>query len=70
MARQTVIDAVTARLKANFTLCAVLDQDEAAQPPADGATFLTLQFPVAIEQQISIGAPGNNVWREAARSAW
>lgn len=65
MARQSVVDAVTARLKANFTLCTVLDQDQAVQPPADGSTFITLQFPVANEQQITIGAPGNNVWREA-----
>jgi hypothetical protein len=65
MARQAVVDAVTTYLKANFTLCTILDQDQAAQPPADGSTFLTLQFPVANEQQITIGAPGNNVWREA-----
>ena len=65
MARQSVIDTVTARLKNNFTACPVLDQDQATQPPADGSTFLTLQFPVATEQQISIGAPGNNVWRES-----
>lgn len=65
MARQSVIDAVTARLKANFTLCPILDQDTASQPPADGSPFMTLQFPVANEEQITIGAPGNNVWRES-----
>jgi hypothetical protein len=65
MARQTVIDAVTARLKANFSACAILEQDTTAQGPADGSTYLVLQFPVAYEEQITIGAPGHNVWRES-----
>jgi hypothetical protein len=65
MARQAVIDTVMARLKANFTVCQIPDQDTASQAPADGSTFLTLQFPVASEQQITVGTPGNNVWREA-----
>jgi hypothetical protein len=65
MARQAVIDAVTARLKANFSACPVLDQDTTPAAPADGSSFLTLQFPVAYEEQITIGAPGHNVWRES-----
>jgi uncharacterized protein DUF4128 len=65
VARQEVIDAVTARLKAGFSACPVLDQDTTPQGPADGSTYLVLQFPVAREDQITIGAPGNNVWRES-----
>jgi hypothetical protein len=64
MARQDVIDAVTVRLKANFSACPILDQDTTTKPPADGSAFLTLQFPVAHEEQITVGAPGHNVWRE------
>jgi hypothetical protein len=47
MARQDVIDAVTARLKAKFSACPILDQDTTTEPPKDGSTFLTLQFPMA-----------------------
>lgn len=64
MARQSVIDAVKARLAANFSACSVLDQDTAGSAPADGSVYLVLQFPVANERQITIGAPGHNVWRE------
>ena len=64
MARQAVIDAVKARLAANFSACSIVDDDVVAQGAADGSTYLVLQFPVANERQISIGSPGNNVWRE------
>lgn len=64
MARQSVIDAVTARLVANFSGCPVLDAGLDTQGVADGSTFLALQFPVANERQVSIGAPGANVFRE------
>ncbi|GIQ73190.1 hypothetical protein [Bradyrhizobium sp. RD5-C2] len=64
MARQAVIDAVKARLGDVFNGCPVLDQDAAAQGLADGSMYLVLQFPVANERQITIGAPGANVWRE------
>jgi hypothetical protein len=64
MARQSVIDAVKARLAANFSACPVVDQDTTAQGPGDGSIYLVVQFPVANERQITIGAPGNNLWRE------
>lgn len=64
MARQSVIDTVKARLAANFSACPILDDDVEAVGLADGSTYLVLQFPVANERQISIGSPGNNLWRE------
>ena len=64
MASKTVIDAVKARLAADWTLCEVIVDNVTAQGPADGSTYLALQFPVANEQQITIGAPGHNVFRE------
>lgn len=64
MARQTVIDAVKARLAALFNGCPVLDQDTTPHGSADGSLYMVLQFPVANERQITIGAPGNNLWRE------
>ena len=37
---------------------------ESGQVPSDGSAFLELQFPLGTEQQMSIGAPGQNIWRE------
>lgn len=65
MAGKAVIDAVTARLKANWTLCAVVEDDTTGQGTGDGSPYVTLEFPVAVENQITIGAPGNNVFRES-----
>ena len=65
MAGKVVVDAVTARLKANWTLCAIVDDDTTGQGTGDGSPYVTLEFPVAIENQITIGAPGNNVFRES-----
>lgn len=65
MAGKVVVDAVTARLKANWTLCTVVDDDTTGQGPADGSAYVTLEFPVSVENQITIGAPGNNVFRES-----
>jgi hypothetical protein len=65
MAGKAVIDAVTARLKANWTLCAIVEDDTTGQGTGDGSPYVTLEFPVAIETQITIGAPGNNVFRES-----
>jgi hypothetical protein len=64
MARKAVIDAVEARLAANWTLCPVIGVNTTAQTPADGSAFLTVQYPVANEEQASIGAPGSNIFRE------
>jgi hypothetical protein len=65
MAGKVVVDAATARLKANWTLSAIVDDDTTGQGPADGAPYVTLEFPVANEEQITIGAPGANVFRES-----
>lgn len=65
MAGKAVIDAVTARLKANWTLCPIVEDDTSGQGTGDGSPYVTLEYPVAIENQITIGAPGNNVFRES-----
>src|SRR5882724_3522168 len=65
MASKAVVDAVTARLKANWTLSAIVDDDTSGQGTGDGSPYVTLEFPVAVENQITIGAPGANVFRES-----
>jgi hypothetical protein len=64
MAGSSVVAAVSARLKENWTLCAIIDDDASGQGTGDGSPYVTLEYPVANENQITIGAPGNNVFRE------
>lgn len=64
MASAAVEAAVKARLEANFSHCPRLYPNENTQPPADAAPFLLVQYPVANDEQISVGAPGANVYRE------
>lgn len=64
MASQTVRDAVLARLQANWTATAIVEDDTVSQGPADGSAYVTVDYPVAREEQITIGAPGSNVFRE------
>lgn len=64
MAGKAVEDAVNARLAANWTATAIVADDTVDGGPPDGSPYVTVQYPVAQENQITIGAPGNNVFRE------
>lgn len=64
MASKAVIDAVSARLAANWTLTPIFLSNTGGGVPADNSAFLSLTFPVANEVMKSTGDPGNNVWRE------
>jgi hypothetical protein len=58
------MDAVEARLKAFWSTCPVVADDTTGQGPDDGGPYLTLEYPVAREDQITVGSPGANVFRE------
>lgn len=67
MASKVVMDAVEARLAtawAAIVSTSVVGINIGGVPPADGSPFLTIEYPVANEEQISIGSPGSNVFRE------
>lgn len=69
MASAAVMAAVRARIEALWSRTPVrfpneLDAVAGAQAPADGSAFLIVQYPVAVEDQITLGAPGSNVFRE------
>lgn len=63
MASLAVMTAVETRLAA-WTHAPVITPNTKARPPADGGPFLTVTYPVADEAQISVGAPGSNLYRE------
>ncbi len=64
MPGKAVVDAVEARLAAGWNACPVFGLNQQAEPPADGSPFLRVDYPLANSEQISIGAPGENVFRE------
>ena len=65
MARLAVVTAVNAWLAANWTATPIVKMnDSESKPPALGAQYIQATYPLANEEQVSIGAPGNNRWRE------
>jgi hypothetical protein len=65
MASKLVMDAVEARLAANWTNTPIDLPNLTGAVPAAGTPFLALEYPVANEEQISVGSPGANVFRES-----
>jgi Bacteriophage related domain of unknown function len=66
MASDAVMTAVEARISAAWTHTPVVTPNGATgMVPSDNTAFLAVSYPVANDEQISIGAPGNNVFREA-----
>lgn len=71
MADVAVVAAVSARLsaakvlRADGTPAPILDPNKDTQPPADGQSYITLQFPVGTEDMITAGGSvGNRLVRE------
>lgn len=64
MASAAVTAAFLARLSANWTACPVVPINGAADAPKDGSAFMVVEFPVANEDQISLGSVGANTFRE------
>lgn len=64
MASAVPAAAIEARLRANWTTTAIYVADEFVQPPEPPAAFVVLEFPGGAAEQITVGAPGNNVFRE------
>jgi hypothetical protein len=61
----TLVAAVMARLNASWTVTAIIEDDTTGQGTPDGSPYVTVEYPVAREDQITIGAPGSNVFRES-----
>lgn len=64
MPLKMVVDAVEARLAAEWTRCPVFGINLQGDTPEDGSPFVQVSYPVATGSQISIGSPGSNVYRE------
>lgn len=64
MPSSSVATAVDSYLSANFSTCPVFTLNDGSEAPADGSNFVQVQYPLGIEDQRSIGAPGANCFRE------
>ena len=67
MAHLHVMDAVETRLDLGFSdidACPRHEQNIGGATPGDSTPFLVIEYPVSRSQQMSVGAPGQNVWRE------
>jgi len=64
MAHLSVINAVTERVAANFTHCPVFGENSNEDTPADGSSFLQIQFPFSNTEWIEVEGPDGSVFRE------
>lgn len=65
MPSQAVSDAVDSYLSANFSTRPVYSLNTGnMDAPPDGGSFVQVQYPLALEDQKSVGDPGNNWFRE------
>lgn len=63
MASVAAIAAVEARI-ATYWAGTYVGFNTTGETPSDGSAFLTIQFPLANAEQISIGTPGAQLFRE------
>jgi hypothetical protein len=64
VADKAVVDAVATYLAANWTTTPIKGVNLPGGLPKDGSAYVQVQYPVANSEQITIGAPGHNVFRE------
>lgn len=64
MASQAAAAAVLACLEANWDKTPITDANAGGRVPARNTPYLSLEFPVATEEQLTIGSPGSNWFRE------
>ncbi|HJE24919.1 MAG TPA: DUF4128 domain-containing protein [Methylorubrum populi] len=64
MPLKIVVDAVEARLSANWKKCPVVGINLTGDVPNGPEPFVQVSYPVANGEQLTVGAPGENVYRE------
>lgn len=64
MPLKLVVDAVEARLAENWTRCPVVQANLIGVVPGGTDPFVQVFYPVSNGEQLTVGAPGQNVYRE------
>ena len=57
--------AINGLVAANWTHTPIRAAGVEGTVPQDNSAFLSVQYPVATEEQITVGAPAANVWRQS-----
>ncbi len=55
MAKKAAVDAIIARLKANWALSEIIDVNATTQTPADLSPWIRIEFPIASNRQVVLG---------------
>lgn len=64
MAGKPVVDAVEARLAANWTTTPIIGVNLQGDTPSDGSAFVAVQYPVANEAHVGMAGVGQRTFRE------
>lgn len=64
MARQAVCDAVETYLTSNWSKATIYGENAEGSTPEDGTPFVVVQYPFVTARQITVGVPGDNLWRD------
>ncbi len=65
MARSVVVDKVEEVLAgAGLAGVTIYGENSEGVTPSDGSPYIVVQYPYCNSQQISIGSPGDNLWRD------
>ncbi|WP_132254735.1 phage tail terminator-like protein [Methylobacterium segetis] len=64
MPLKLVVDAVEARLASDWDRCPVFGINQQGETPKTGSPFVQVSYPVANGEQLTVGAPGANIYRE------
>lgn len=67
MASKVVVDAVRARMAANFAGTTTFYPNEALRPPADMSPFVVVEFPVGSASRFSLAREGTHIENGAVR---
>ena len=59
-----VVEAVEARLAAGWDRCPVVGPNTKGDTPVNGDPYVQVSYPVANGRQLTVGAPGSNIYRE------
>jgi hypothetical protein len=63
MASLAVVEAIKNRLS-TWTTIPIVHPNESEESPADASAYARVDYPIASSDQITVGAPGSNVFRE------
>lgn len=64
MADKAVVDTIESFLELNWAATPIIGTNTAGTAPSDGSPFLRVEYPFARSEQVTIGAPGQNLFRE------